>query len=98
MALNDLVESYEFILKLLELKNNNPKLKKYIDENYKLNHSEIKDFQLWHKNTFNEDTIKMCRDIQEISSNIFQDDYDKELRECMAKLRDVDNYRMEIKA
>jgi len=97
MELNDLVESYSSISELLKLLKENPKMKKYIVDNFKLTDKEIKDFQILHKKTFNEDNIKMCRDIQEISDNIFQDNYDEELKECVIKLREINNYRMSIK-
>jgi len=93
MELYDLNESYKFILNLLELKNKNPKLKKYLDDNFNLNHLEILDYKKWYNDIFNEDAVMRCRDIQEISSNIFKEDYDEELRECMKSLKEVDNYR-----
>ena len=97
MELHDLNESYTFILNLLKLKEQNPKLKKYLDETFNLDKLEIMDYQLWFNDIFNEDNVKMCRDIQEISDNIFKEDYDKELRECMSNLREVDNYRRMLK-
>jgi len=97
MVLYDLVQSYLFVINLIELRELNPILKKYIDENYDLTKYEIMSHMKWFEDTFNQDNISKCRDIYEITSNIFQDDYDKELCDYVYKLKEVNDYRYLLK-
>ena len=94
--LYELTQSYEYIIKLLDLTINNPKLKQQIN-NYQLSNIDIQNYILQFKNKFNEENIKRCRDIQEITYNIFKEDQDKELNEYVSKLKGIENYRKILK-
>ena len=81
----------------MKLKNKHSKLKKYINNTYKLTELEIDEYLVWFENKFNQDNIILCRDIFEMENNIFNKGEDRELDEYVKTLKGIENYRDELR-
>ena len=97
IELFNLNENYKYIINLLKLKENNPKLKNYIDTNFSFKELEIEKYIEEYENIFEVENNKFCRDIFETTTNIFKEGYNEELDKLSSQILEIKKYKKDLK-